>query len=83
MRRWLWLVLVIASCVRGAGTRCENVCRREADCADKLELPDGDYGACVEACNELERDSVTARAVEDHVRCVSAAESCAAVMECR
>ena len=82
MRRWIALLL-LAGCVRGAGSRCETVCRREADCADKLELPDGDFSSCLEACNELERDQVTARAVEAHVACVAAAESCAAVMDCR
>ena len=81
MRRWL-LLLLLAGCVRSAGTRCEMVCRREADCADKLELPGGDLGACVEACHELEREAVTARQVEAHVRCVGAADSCEAVMAC-
>ena len=82
MRLWV-VLLLLCGCVRGAGTRCETVCRREADCADKLELPDADFGACLEACNELERDSLTVRAVEAHLRCVGAAESCAQVMECR
>ena len=49
MRRFVGLILVAwwvgttgaqLGCMRGAGTRCERVCRREADCADKLELPD-------------------------------------------
>jgi hypothetical protein len=58
------------------------VCRAEARCAERLELTDVSYASCVEACTDLERGSDTARLVDEHVRCVNEAASCAAAMEC-
>jgi hypothetical protein len=86
MSRWLALVLCLcAGCVRGAaGTRCERLCRAEAECAEKLELLDNDFVGCMESCTELARDPKTAKLVDDHIRCVAAAAgTCAAAMECR
>jgi hypothetical protein len=81
--RWLLLLLLAVGCTRGAGTRCERVCRAEADCADKLEVADHDLGACVDACAELERAAATQRLVEAHIRCVNSAPTCAAVLDCQ
>jgi len=76
------LLVLLAACTRGAGTRCERVCRAEADCADKLEVADHDLSGCIDACAELERGAATQRLVEEHIRCVNAAPTCAAVLEC-
>jgi hypothetical protein len=82
--RWILLVALIAGCVRGAaGTRCANVCRAEADCAEKLEITDNDSAGCMESCNELERDPKLAKLVEEHIKCVAAAATCAAKLDCR
>ena len=76
------LLVLLAACTRGAGTRCERVCRAEADCADKLEVADHDLSGCIDACADLERGGATQRLVEEHIRCVNAAPTCAAVLEC-
>ena len=82
--RWILWVALSVGCVRGAaGTRCANVCRAEADCAEKLEVTDNDYAGCMESCTELERDPKLAKLVEEHIRCVAAAETCAAKLDCR
>jgi hypothetical protein len=82
--RWMVLALAAAGCVRGAaGTRCANVCRAEADCAEALEVADNDYAGCMESCTELERDPKLAKLVEDHIRCVAAAPTCADKLGCR
>jgi hypothetical protein len=75
------LALWLAGCVRGAGTRCERVCRAEAECAEKMAV-ESDTGRCIEACGELERDPTTQRLVDEHMRCVNRAASCAAMLEC-
>jgi hypothetical protein len=77
----LLLALLPAACVRGQGTRCERVCRAEADCAERLAL-DSDTNGCIEACAELERDPATQRLVEEHMRCVNTALTCTALLEC-
>jgi hypothetical protein len=71
------------ACSRGVQTRCERVCRVEAECADRLELPDRDSTECMETCAELERDPHTARLVEAHLRCVAAAPACPELLECQ
>jgi hypothetical protein len=75
------LLVVSGGCVRGAGTRCERVCRAEADCAERLAV-DNDSNGCIEACAELERDPSTQRLVDEHMRCVNGAATCTAVLEC-
>ena len=42
-----------------AGTRCELVCRKELQCAVRLEMTDVSYASCVQACTALERESAT------------------------
>jgi hypothetical protein len=78
-------VMLVAgsSCLRNpAGSRCEVVCRAEAQCAERLELTDVSYTQCVQGCSELEHDDVTAKLVAEHARCVLEAPSCAQAMEC-
>jgi hypothetical protein len=77
----LGLVLLLAGCGRGAGTRCERICRAESDCAEKLQL-DGDTNGCIEACSALERDPATLRLVDEHARCVLSAPTCDAMLDC-
>jgi hypothetical protein len=74
-------LLLVTSCTRGAGTRCERVCRAEADCAERLAL-DNDTNGCIEACAELERDPSAQRLVDEHARCVTAAPTCTALLDC-
>jgi hypothetical protein len=83
--RWMVLLLWCASCVRGgAGTRCVGVCHAEAECAEKLELGDNDFVGCVQSCTELERDPHTTKMVEEHIKCVAAANGvCANALDCR
>ena len=80
--RWLALIAVLGCVKNPAGTRCEMVCRAEAQCAERLELTDVSYATCVESCTELERDGNAAKLVDEHIRCVADAASCAAMMEC-
>ena len=84
--RWIlvaFVAVVFGACVKNpAGTRCEMVCRTEAQCAERLELSDVSYASCVAACTELERTSSTARQVDEHIRCVAEASGCAAIMDC-
>jgi hypothetical protein len=77
------LLLSIPGCGRSSRTRCERVCTVEAQCADKLDLADHDFGACVESCQELERDSRTHNLVVEHIKCVLAATGCAEAMDCQ
>jgi hypothetical protein len=79
----LALALVLSGCVRAAGTRCERVCRMEAECVEKLQALDYATAGCVEACAELERDPATQRLVEEHMRCVIGARTCAEVLACQ
>jgi hypothetical protein len=79
----LFCLLGAAGCLRGAGARCEHVCRQEAECADRLDLPDTDVTGCIEACSELERDPRTQKLVEEHIHCVAKANGCAEMLECR
>lgn len=74
--------VVLAGCLSRGRSRCERACAREAECAEKLELKDNDQGECVDACTTLERDPATQPLVERHVRCVSEAASCQAVVGC-
>ena len=75
--------VVLLACVKNpAGTRCEMVCKTEAQCAERLELTDVSYASCVAACTELERASSTAHQVDEHIKCVAEAETCAAIVDC-
>jgi hypothetical protein len=72
------------ACSGKRSERCEEVCQREADCAE--ELDDDEYvvsrGECVRECNDLERQPDGPELVTQHVRCVDAAKSCRAVLQC-
>ena len=76
------MALLGAGCLRGAGTRCERVCRQEAECAELMDVPESDVTGCIESCSDLERDTHTQRLVEDHLRCVSQAGTCEKILEC-
>lgn len=80
---WLGLCAFLA-CSGTRSARCEEVCQREADCAE--ELDDDEYvvnrGECVRECNDLERQPKGPELVTRHIRCVSAAAGCRAVLEC-
>jgi hypothetical protein len=79
----LFALFVAAGTTCSAGrSRCEKVCAREAECAEKLQIPDTDVPECVEACQALETDDKTRAMVDEHIRCVNAAKSCAAVIDC-
>lgn len=84
MRRFFpALALVLATCHSGAGSRCERICHREAQCANELDLDyDVDVGECTVECGKLEREPDLVRFVDDHVKCVDEAVSCRAVVEC-
>jgi hypothetical protein len=80
----LLFVLLAASCGTRPKSRCERVCAREHDCAQKLKR-DGfvsDQGECEETCGQLERDPQTQRFVDVHVKCVDEAQACAQVLDC-
>ncbi len=74
----------LLACSGKRSERCEDVCQREADCVE--ELDDEEYvanqGECVRECNDLERQPNGPDLVSRHVRCVKAANSCRAVLEC-
>ncbi len=78
----LFTMTMTTACRGTSGTRCDRVCRAEQDCAERLELPDPDRTGCVEACGELEREARTAHLVDEHIRCVSAATTCQALLDC-
>lgn len=75
-------LMALVGCQGASGTRCDRLCRAEADCAEKLDLPDVDRVSCVESCNELERDPRTAVLVEEHARCVAHAKECVGILDC-
>jgi hypothetical protein len=67
------------------------VCRREAQCVDKIaeKSPDEeeqtrfDQSECVSACNVLTRDPLGVELFERHVACVEkAGDDCEALLTC-
>jgi hypothetical protein len=78
----LGLLILAGTTCSASRSRCEKVCAREAECADKLEIPDTDVPECVEACQALETDETTRKMVDEHIRCVNNAKSCAAIIDC-
>jgi hypothetical protein len=79
--RLLWLTLALACTTRPA-TRCQEVCRHEASCADQLDQPDTDVAECIDRCSVLDRSEDTRKSVDDHVSCVKEASDCQAVLDC-
>ena len=85
MRRLVLVVLLAlaaAGCARAPRSRCERVCKREAECAEQTSTPEVDVVACVDACAALERDAKGVRLVNRHVLCVDNAPSCATLIDC-
>jgi hypothetical protein len=72
------------ACTERRGTRCETICKRESDCAEKLRRDDieVDEAECVEKCRQLERDDDGKKAVADHAACVDGAADCNALLAC-
>ena len=81
----LAFAFTLAACAEERSQRCEEVCQREADCAETLA--DDDIvvvkSECVKACTELERDPEGTRLAAAHMQCVAAAKDCRAVFDCR
>jgi hypothetical protein len=81
-------LLAACACSRPRSTRCEQVCAREAECAEQLreeggrDEPKVDRAECVEACNVLDRDTEGAGLVRRHLDCVTKAADCRAVLNC-
>lgn len=67
-----------------ARSRCEKICAREQECAERLGRNGArfDEGECVEQCSQLERLPKAVPALEAHARCVADAPGCAQVLEC-
>ena len=73
---------LVLGCAEKRSERCERVCTREAECAERLDDESYSKSECVEQCNDLERRSAGAKLVEGHVACVDGAADCAAVRAC-
>jgi hypothetical protein len=82
LRLLVLLTLLGAACSRPPRSRCDRVCAREARCAAELHLPDLDVVACVDTCNDLERDPEGRRLVNEHVLCVDNAPTCTVLIDC-
>ncbi len=74
-----------AGCAEKLSKRCEEVCQREADCADQLDDDEVtvNKGECVRECNKLEREPGGPALVTEHIQCVNGTNDCRAVLECR
>ena len=87
------LLLAAAACSSdGTSSKCEEVCRREASCVDKVndesveedeEQNRFDQSECVAACYALSRDEVGKKLVEKHQECAAKAKDCAALLQCK
>lgn len=88
--RWFlaaWLALGALACGSSGSKRCEQICRREADCAERVYDDDDDErkvdrAECVDLCTELDRSSEGAAIVTAHEKCVMNAPDCPAVLAC-
>lgn len=82
---WLAAAMAVAvGCAAPESPRCKRVCDREAKCVarahdDQLAF---DESECVEACTSLERKPDGEHLVDEHVACVTAAQTCTAVLGC-
>lgn len=82
----LALVLaLLAACSSSRSPRCKQICQRESQCIREVRRMDlhFDEAECISACTVLDRDSEGHRIVDEHARCISAAEDCTAVLQCR
>jgi len=77
--------LALAACAEERSPRCEEVCQREADCAETLADDEivVNKSECVKVCTELDRDPEGAKLTAAHVQCVAAARDCRSVFDCR
>jgi hypothetical protein len=79
------LIAVLAfGCSPKRSERCEDVCQRESDCAEKLDDDSltVNKGECVYECNELERAKGGPELVTKHIECVDDALDCRRVLAC-
>ena len=91
MQRLLLLslsLLALSACGSNGSEACKDVCKREAECAEKRvaagdESAKYDQNECTAACVDLERDSQGKELVENHIRCAKQAKTCAELLECR
>jgi hypothetical protein len=96
LQRLLALVLLLAAAAcssEGTSNDCENVCRLEATCVDKVndesveedeEQNRFDQSECMAACDALSRDEVGKKLVEKHVECAEKFKNdCAALLQCK
>lgn len=92
--RLLALLLLAATACSSEDTsgECQEVCRREASCVDKVndesveedeEQNRFDQSECVAACDALSRDEVGKKLVEKHRECAAKAKDCAALLQCK
>ena len=82
----LFLVMVLlAACTEQRSAACNDVCTREATCADQLEAETFrfDKNECIASCTRLERDPLGNQLVVRHVECVVAAgDQCESILAC-
>jgi hypothetical protein len=77
-----FLVSALGGCGGEAPSRCQSVCAREVECADKQNV-DFDGRECVRECTELDREPAATALVGEHVACVfRAGKDCSAVLAC-
>lgn len=79
------LALGVVACTEPRSAACKEVCKREAECVDSTGSKSPfDEKECVAACAALEHDvEHSAAKVQRHHDCVTRAQSCPAVLECK
>ena len=81
------LLLAAVACGKSASDRCEESCKREADCFERVgdlaNVPEVDTSECVTMCSQLERHPEGPSLVAAHVACVREAPDCVAVLQCQ
>jgi hypothetical protein len=72
------------ACVEPRNTRCNAVCRREAEASAECKTNDSfDQNECIAACSALIADDKNAAKVVRHIDCVTAQTTCTGVLECQ
>lgn len=79
------LLAMLVACSSSPGSRCKEICQREARCIRELRPVDihFDEAECVSACTVLDRDSEGRRIVDEHAECIQRAGTCEAMLACR
>ena len=76
------LLGLFAACAAPRSERCRRICEREAHCTQSQKDYKFDQNECEAACTSLERDDRGKVSVDNHEKCVEAADQCSAVLEC-